>query len=45
MQRATPSDTGRTAPARGAYLPRIGVLKALNRHRVREFNPDRNETP
>jgi hypothetical protein len=25
-------------------LPRIGVLKALNRHRVREFNPDRKET-
>lgn len=25
-------------------LPRIGVLKALNRHRVREFNPDRKQT-
>jgi hypothetical protein len=29
-QRAMPSDTGRTAPAWGARLPRIGVLKALN---------------
>jgi hypothetical protein len=24
-------------------LPRIGVMRALNRHRVREFNPDRKE--
>jgi hypothetical protein len=24
-------------------LPRIGVMKALNRHRVRELNPDRKE--
>ena len=29
-QRAMPSDTGRTAPAWAARLPRIGVLKALN---------------
>jgi hypothetical protein len=25
-------------------LPRIGVMRALNRHRVREFNPDRKDT-
>lgn len=25
-------------------LARIGVMKALNRHRVRVFNPDRKET-
>jgi hypothetical protein len=25
-------------------LARIGVMRALNRHVVREFNPDRNET-
>jgi hypothetical protein len=24
-------------------LPRIGVMLALNRHQVREFNPDRKE--
>jgi hypothetical protein len=24
-------------------LPRIGVMRALNRYRVREFNPDRKE--
>jgi hypothetical protein len=24
-------------------LPRIGVMRALNRHAVREFNPDRKD--
>ncbi len=27
-----------------AMMARIGVMKALNRHVVREFNPDRKET-
>jgi hypothetical protein len=24
-------------------LPRIGVMRALNRHVIREFNPDRKD--
>ena len=27
-----------------AMLARIGVVKALNSHVIREFNPDRKET-
>jgi hypothetical protein len=36
----------RAAETGGAWLmlARIGVLKALHRDRVREFNPDRKET-
>jgi hypothetical protein len=32
---------GNSAPA---IFARIGVMRALNRHVVREFNPDRKET-
>jgi hypothetical protein len=35
----------RAAETGGAWLmlARIGVMRALNRHHVREFNPDRKE--
>ena len=31
-------------PRRPAMMARIGVMKALNRHVERVFNPDRKET-
>ena len=35
----------RDSPAEGeVMMARIGMMKALNRHVVREFNPDRKDS-